>query len=645
MPNPARCIAVAIALVAGASAAGARELDADARRLDYAWAAGGRLLAETFSLPSSVAAELSAVPAGGRLVVRGFPIAPGERGDVLFTRFDVYAPEARVWVVDEQGMREHPRSLRIHLLGAHLADPLVRLGLSLDPGGGGASGLVSTANGVFSLWQLASDDPAHVRYEIGGAMEERLGIRTTTTCATRDPHPLEHPVGQPLPTAVSMAPSAGPTHEATIAFDTDGEFLADYGNDTTAAGDAIASLVTALNVIYERDLALRLLQGETILRTDPGSDPYISSSTSAQLSEVGVWWQNNQGAVERAWVALLSGKGSSSGGGCSGAGIAWVDRYCNPSTSYSATQVLRCVPLDGSSNTRLIGHEVGHNAGSSHTHCYAPEVDQCYNAESGCYSGTPICPDHSAEIPAITPGRGTIMSYCHFGGPAGAACGSNEPFFHPTVIDRIQLSIDANTPSCVQLIGGDLSVAKSDREDPIGRGTGLTYTVTVTNLGPSLSSDVQATETLPAGTTFSSTSGCDEDPTGVPTCTLGDIASGESSGFEVTVFVEPSAPASLNNSVSVTSATNDPVATNDTTMESTSVTDWPCEVQSLTLTSADNAATGPFVTEGSITAGSGYEVESAETIAFRAAGGVALADGFIAGGSFSANHDPLIDCP
>jgi hypothetical protein len=61
--------------------------------------------------------------------------------------------------------------------------------------------------------------------------------------------------------------------------------------------------------------------------------------------------------------------------------------------------------------------------GSSHTHCYNPPVDNCYNGESGCYSGTPQCP---------ASGKGTVMSYCHVGGPSGAGCGSNQEF-HPTV--------------------------------------------------------------------------------------------------------------------------------------------------------------------------------------------------------------------
>ncbi len=637
-------------VVSASTPVATRELEASAQGLGYAWGSDGRPSAETFLLGVDTVASLSAAGGAAPTLVRGFPIAPGERRDVLFERREIYAPQARILVVDDDGEREQPRSSRLHLVGTALDDPRVRVGLSMDAGGGRISGLVSTVDGVFGLRQLDSDDPYRGRYEIGRSLEERLGLEIETGCETPDQPGLEWPAGGPLP--APPAPSGpAPTHEATIAFDTDGEFVGDYA-DTMAAGDAIADLVAALNVIYERDLGLRLLQGETILRTNAGGDPYASSSTRDQLDEVGDWWEANRSGVARVWVALLSGKGSSGGGGCSGAGIAWVDKYCDPVVSggpwdggsYSATQVLRCVALAGSSNTRLIGHEVGHNAGSSHTHCYSPPVDQCYNAQSGCYSGAPVCPEHTAAIPGIAAGKGTIMSYCHFSAPSGAACGSSESYFHPTVISRLQQSIQAATPSCVQVAGGDLAVAKSDAEDPIGRGMGLTYRVTVTNLGPGASTGVQVTDTLPAGVTPSSTSGCAEDPSGVPTCTLGDIPAGEARAFDVTVFVQSSAPALLTNSVSLASTSNDPVTGNDSTNEATAVVDWPCQTSNLDLTAADNAAPGPFVSAGSISAGAGFEVGVGEEIDFRAATSIELADGFSARGDFRAALDPLIDC-
>src|SRR3989475_265282 len=53
----------------------------------------------------------------------------------------------------------------------------------------------------------------------------------------------------------------------------------------------------------------------------------------------------------------------------------------------------------------------------------------------------------------------------------------------------------------------DLSITKTDNPDPVNAGATLTYTVTVTNSGPSTAANVQVTDNLPAGVTFQSASG------------------------------------------------------------------------------------------------------------------------------------------
>ena len=87
-------------------------------------------------------------------------------------------------------------------------------------------------------------------------------------------------------------------------------------------------------------------------------------------------------------------------------------------------------------------------------------------------------------------------------------------------------------------------------------GTDLTYTIIVSNSGPSDAQSVSVADTIPAGTTYvSSGVGCAfASPT--VTCTETTIASGGSKTFTITIHIDPSYAhgASLANTASVSSA-------------------------------------------------------------------------------------------
>jgi uncharacterized repeat protein (TIGR01451 family) len=117
----------------------------------------------------------------------------------------------------------------------------------------------------------------------------------------------------------------------------------------------------------------------------------------------------------------------------------------------------------------------------------------------------------------------------------------------------------------------DLSITKTDSDDPVLAGNNLTYTVTVSNAGPSDAQNVVVTDTLPAGVTFVSTNGCAEDPNGVPTCGLGNIAAGGSAQYTITVTVDSSTTGTITNSATVASDTTDLNGGNDTATEQTTV--------------------------------------------------------------------------
>lgn len=257
-------------------------------------------------------------------------------------------------------------------------------------------------------------------------------------------------------------------YQAVIAVDTDNEWMST--RTTVQANNYITTLFVSMNVFYERDFSTRLLQGDTTLRTGSG-DPYPNeSSTFDYLATFGSEWLNNQSAIDRDFAILLTAQTVSSN---QFSGIAWLDVQCN--NGFTAT-VNGSPTIVGSYSVNAIGsnfsasnvspfvaHEIGHNLGSPHTHCYgapntgtsAPFIDNCFNAEGGgCYSGTPQCPTGGN-------GRGTIMSYCHFGvndggANSGANCGSSNEEFHPRVIDHVFANIMNNsTATCLAPFAND----------------------------------------------------------------------------------------------------------------------------------------------------------------------------------------------
>jgi len=117
----------------------------------------------------------------------------------------------------------------------------------------------------------------------------------------------------------------------------------------------------------------------------------------------------------------------------------------------------------------------------------------------------------------------------------------------------------------------DLAIFKTDSSDPVLAGSVLTYTVLVLNNGPSDALDVVVADTLPAGVAFVSTNGCAEDPSGIPTCTLGTITATEFAVFEVVVTVDDTTSGIITNTAVVTSTTYDPDLDNNQTAISTTV--------------------------------------------------------------------------
>ncbi|MGA9829097.1 MAG: M12 family metallo-peptidase [Rhodanobacteraceae bacterium] len=410
------------------------------------------------TLDRATLGRLDALRPGDTLVLPAFPAGPGVLASVRLERVDIYAPGAHIVEVGPGGEREVPRSRRIELIGSGI-DSDMRVSLSFDPGFGRVRGSGSDASGAYAI--IADQDGSGLHLHAIAA-DQALPRGVVPHFDSRHD---SVPSGQPMPSELQLhlarlaEPLTGEPRVAVLAIDTDTEFMAErFANGSAAATDWIADLFGVMNVMYERDLDVRLSQGTTYLRT--GSDPYSASDTPADmtdLNEFGSYWQAHYANVPRSFAMLLSGKSSSAN---YASGIAWINSYCHTQSnggSYSVNQVFMnsAIPVDLSA--LITGHELGHNLGAWHTHCTdastggAPAatntVDQCFNGEAsqGCYSGPTSCPTSGPGHPL-----GTIMSYCNL----NSCGGQNVMQFHPTEITKLSALISANTPSCLTE-GGD----------------------------------------------------------------------------------------------------------------------------------------------------------------------------------------------
>ena len=356
-----------------------------------------------------------------------------EQTGLEFTRINVFAPNAKIRVMSQEGIEFLAPDRRDFYLASNTT---TGIGIAVDPDTGEVRGFINRQGS-----KLEIKGNIIGQLQLSSIVEPQAASNSCGTELSGQPLDIQQKLVNPAFRSASAA-EAGEliSYEAVVAIDTDNEWLDGFNDNTTTAMNWITDIFLAMNVFYERDVETRLLIGDVTLRTG-SDDPYtVPSDRVAQLNEFGAYWKDNMGAVERQFAAMLSGRISSSYGF---SGIAWVDQFCEygrswgtqtpGSFSYNAIGYNRTA-----GNTAIyLGHEIGHNMGSPHTHCYNPPVDSCYNAGgSSCYTGTPECPNGGS-------GRGTIMSYCHVNNSNGAGCGTSNSEFHPTVQSLIEGNLAA----------------------------------------------------------------------------------------------------------------------------------------------------------------------------------------------------------
>lgn len=152
---------------------------------------------------------------------------------------------------------------------------------------------------------------------------------------------------------------------AQVACDADRFFYQEQGNSTTSVINRINAVMNSVNIVYERDVQIRHVITQIIVRTD-ATEPYSSSDASTLLGEFQFHWNAAQGAIPRDVAHLFTGR-SLIGGTI---GIAFLGQICNLSQAYGLVESNCCGSLGCASD--LSAHELGHNWNAPHCSCQSP---------------------------------------------------------------------------------------------------------------------------------------------------------------------------------------------------------------------------------------------------------------------------------
>lgn len=146
---------------------------------------------------------------------------------------------------------------------------------------------------------------------------------------------------------------------ADLAFDSDYEMYMLNGSSVPATVSDLEAVLSAVNVVYERDCGIRHRLVQLIVRSSE-PDPYTSTDPGDLLDELEDYWNTTQTGVARDVVHLMTGKNIDD----SVIGIAAVGVICNRSRAYGLSQSRFTSNM--ARRVALTAHELGHNWNADH---------------------------------------------------------------------------------------------------------------------------------------------------------------------------------------------------------------------------------------------------------------------------------------
>lgn len=396
----------------------------------------------SFGTRLAISADAFAVFQPAELRLIGFPLDANRSVTLELQSFQVTGPSATIVMGTDQGdiPMPYPEVMLFRGRVADAPESWVFLGVTPDR----VNGIVHLSDAEeYFLAPLperidAGERDTHVIYERFSAGTAAPPSRFHCEAVRRSGVPATPPPSSIQPASASAdgfstvdntSPRGGQLHVAWLAVDCDWEYrnLAPFSGVGEAAAYAI-ELIGVVNVIYERDVQTRMYVNFLRVWTTP-NDPYDAADTQEQLPEFENFLASNLGNnVSRDVNHLFSGRDL-------GGGRAFLDVLCDAygvSGNLNGTFPRPAQDLQPDNwDVVVVPHEIGHNFGSPHTHCYEPPIDTCAGTGWDC------------PHPRVCQ-QSELMSYCHLC-PGGTA-NIRLSFDHPAVLAQMREDVSCIRP-------------------------------------------------------------------------------------------------------------------------------------------------------------------------------------------------------
>ncbi len=374
-----------------------------------------------------------------------FPLSVDATVDLELERFRVTRPGTQ-FVVGQRGGEDTPWAFdpdRVTLLrGRVVGEPGSHVFMALSEWG--SSGRIELGGGpMFALTAGAAPGGEVIEMNVSRATQSGGLSPDVPFCGTTIPN-----TWNPAPPQPALGGSQEITQQIEIALETDFELFELFGDlDATCA--YMVELWGAVDDIYLRDVNTRVIV--TFIRL--WDDPDDLFNAEDPLFDFVNYWQTFMTEVDRDVAQFVSGRRNMPYGG-----VAFLSALCSDFAYGLVGYIIGHfsdpeIPSVFGYDIQVTAHELGHNAGTPHTHDL----------------GLDTCDDLNGIAQ-----RGTIMSYCSQ--TRSGANGNSDLRLHAVVAQEIRNHTFDDFQSCIvddcngNGVDDAIDIAKGDSFDDNGNG-------------------------------------------------------------------------------------------------------------------------------------------------------------------------------